>query len=262
MSVPELETLLVADREQVRWITLNRPDRLNAISPAMLDELESVLTASADDPSVRVLVITGAGRAFCAGADLSPGPGDPDALPDVDLARSDAVFELLERQPQPVVAAVNGMACAGGLELLLCCDVVLAAAGVPIGDMHANAGLLPGAGGTYRLPRRVGLNPAMWLLLTGRTAPAEDFLRWGLVHRVVAAGELTAAAEELAKLLSGKSPLGLRRMKELVRDGLAQDRRTGLAHALAVAQAHQKSADYAEGVRAFAARRTPRFTGR
>lgn len=262
MSGSPFETLLVTDRQQVRWVTLNRPDRLNAISPAMLDELEAVLVASADDSSVRALVITGAGRAFCAGADLALDLGDPDALPEVDLARSNAVFDVLERQPQPVVAAVNGIAAAGGLELLLCCDIVLAAAGAQIGDMHANAGLLPGAGGSYRLPRRVGPGPALWLLLSGETAPAEDFHRWGLVHQVVPADELLLAAEEVAKRLTRKSPLGLRRTKELVRDGLEQDRRAGLAHALAVAQAHQKSADYAEGARAFAARRAPRFTGR
>jgi enoyl-CoA hydratase/carnithine racemase len=227
----------------------------------MLDELEAVLVAAADDDAVRALVITGAGRAFCAGADLALDPGDPDALPDVDLTRSNAVFDVLERQPQPVVAAVNGIAAAGGLELLLCCDIVLTA-GAPIGDMHANAGLLPGAGGSYRLPRRVGLNPALWLLMSGDTAPAEDFRRWGLVHQVVPADELLPAAEEVAKRLTRNSPLGLRRMKELVRDGLDQDRRAGLGHALTVAQAHQRSADYAEGVRAFAARRAPRFTGR
>jgi enoyl-CoA hydratase len=262
VSGSSFKTLLVTDREQVRWVTLNRPDRLNAISPTMLDELEAVLIASADDTSVRALVISGAGRAFCAGADLALNPGDPDALPDVDLARSNEVFDLLERQPQPVVAAVNGTVAAGGLELLLCCDIVLAASGAQIGDMHANAGLLPGAGGSYRLSRRVGLNPALWLLMSGETSPAEDFQRWGLVHQVVPADELLVAAEELTKRLTRKSPLGLRRMKELVRDGLEQDRRTGLAHALTVAQTHQKSADYAEGVRAFAARRAPRFTGR
>ncbi|MEU0469791.1 enoyl-CoA hydratase/isomerase family protein [Amycolatopsis sp. NPDC006131] len=262
MTVPDFETLLVADRDQVRWITLNRPERRNAISPLMLDELEAVLEDTAEDSEVRALVVTGAGSAFCAGADLTVDPDDPDALPDVDLARSDAVFGLLERQPQPVIAAVNGTAAAGGLELLLCCDIVLAAASARIGDLHANAGLLPGAGGTYRLPRRVGRNPALWLLFTGDTAPVEDFQRWGLVHRVVPGEELLAEAGRLATGLTRKSPLGLRRMKELVRDGLEQDRRTGLAHALEVAQAHQKSADYAEGVRAFAAHRAPRFTGR
>ncbi|MGI5132334.1 enoyl-CoA hydratase/isomerase family protein [Pseudonocardia sp. CA-107938] len=260
--MPELETVLVTDREQVRWITLNRPERRNAISPLMLDELESVLTATAGDDAVRALVVTGAGSAFCAGADLTVDPGDPDALPDVDLARSDAVFALLERQPQPVIAAVNGTAAAGGLELLLCCDVVLAAEGARIGDLHANAGLLPGAGGTYRLPRRIGRNPALWLMFSGDTAPVEDFQRWGLIHRVVPGAELMSEAERLAVALTRKSPLGLRRMKELVQDGLEQDRSTGLAHALDIAQAHQGSADYAEGVRAFAARRAPRFTGR
>ncbi|WP_051792424.1 enoyl-CoA hydratase/isomerase family protein [Amycolatopsis jejuensis] len=259
MTLPAFETLLVSDEDQVRWITLNRPEVRNAISPLMLSELETVLTASAEDNAVRVLVLTGAGRAFCAGADLAV---ESDALPDVDLARSDAVFDLLERQPQPVVAAVQGAAAAGGLELLLCCDIVLAATGVRIGDVHANAGLLPGAGGSYRLPRRIGVNPARWLMMTGEMAPADDFRRWGLVHDVVPAAELIPAAGRLAQQLAEKSPLGLRRMKELLRDGLEQDRATGLAHALSVAQAHQKSAAYAEGVRAFAARRAPRFTGR
>jgi len=250
----------VQRRGPALWARLDRPDALNALTVAVSDGLDAAMDA-AQDPDVRALVITGRGPAFCAGADLKAiraADGDFVGF----LRRVGAAFDRLEAFPKPVIAAVNGVAVAGGLELLLCCDLVIAAEGARIGDAHANYGLLPGAGSSVRLARRIGITRAKHLLFTGAMVPAHELVAAGLVNAVVSGGELEAAVDELVVTLAAKSALGLARVKRLADDALETPVPVGLRAELAAGELHAASHDMNEGLAAFAEKRTPRFEGR
>ncbi|MBI3992931.1 MAG: enoyl-CoA hydratase/isomerase family protein [Candidatus Lambdaproteobacteria bacterium] len=248
------------------WAVLNRPDAMNAISPELVEDLVEVMDAAQADEAVKALVITGKGRAFSAGADLKfikQAFGEP-GFPTFNkfIRHLLLVFKRLEAFPKPVIAAVNGLALAGGLELLLCCDVVIAAESARIGDAHANFGLLPGGGGSARLPRKVGPTWAKYLLFTGEFFPARDLVGPGLVNRVVPDGELEAATEKLVASIGKKSPLGLRYMKDLVNFGLEQSLETALYQEILAFQGYSQSKDIKEGLSAFNEKRTPSFVGK
>ena len=248
------------------WLRLQRPAAMNAISPGLLDELNVALDEIESDEAVRAVVLTGTGRAFCAGADLkalaSPaGEIDPSQVIEF-VAHAGRTIERLAALAQPVLAGVNGLALAGGLELLLASDIVVASSAARIGDAHANYGLIPGAGGSVRLARVVGTQMAKYLAFTGGHFPPSSPVLAGLVSEIVEPGELETRLSELATTFADKSPLGLRRMKRLINDAPDQSLRDALAaeqHALAEQCA---SADFAEGIAAFAARRTPIYQGR
>jgi len=246
-------------------VYLNRPDKLNAISSGMLDALEDAVDEARAE-KYRVVVIRGRGRAFCAGGDLgSNGNGNGDASagpPASTLERSNEVFAALEALPKPVIAAVHGTACAGGLELALSCDLIVAANSARLGDMHANFGLLPGAGGTYRLSRRIGPAKAKYLMFTGELFGAAEMAHAGLVDQVYPDADFDASVDALASRIAGKSPLGLAQMKHLALEASTLSREDGLASALSAALRYRHSADYAEGLRSFAEKRAPRFEGR
>lgn len=261
------QTLIVDDRETAVWVTLNRPEKMNSISPAMLEELEALMARLADRRTLRALVFTGAGRAFCAGVDLKAAreivQGDDGfAANAAFLNRLKEMLLRVERFPRPVIAAVNGLALAGGLELVLCCDIVVAAESARLGDAHANYGLVPAGGSSVRLPRKVGPNRAKQLIYTGDFLPAATLAEWGLVNRVVPDVELQAATAELVDRLSSRSPVGLERMKRMVDDGLEQSREAALDYELALNALHARSDDRAEGLAAFNEKRKPEFTGR
>lgn len=249
-----------AIRDGALWLQLNRPDALNALNSDTLHLIESGLDAVQDDATVRCVVISGAGRAFCTGADLKAihAEGTADAF----LGRLNATLNRLERFPKPVVAMANGLALAGGLELILCCDLVLAARSARLGDGHATYGLVPGAGASARLPRAVGAHLAKYLLFTGETVPAAELVASGLVHRVVDDDQLLDATTQLVAQIAAKSPLGLQRMKALVNQGLALDLPDALRLEAETLRAHQSSHHMREGLAAFQAKRPPRFTGR
>ena len=168
----------------------------------------------------------------------------------------------LDRFPKPVIASLNGITLAGGLELVLCCDLVIAAQSAKIGDAHANYGLLPGGGGSVRLPRVIGPTRAKYLLYTGEFVSAEDMREAGLVNQVVDDSHLDAATQKVADTIATKSPLGLQRMKALVDDGLEQPEDTALRLELLASEVHAFSADLQEGLEAFQGKRAPRFTGK
>ena len=249
----------------VAWVTLNRPDALNAIDHATITMLHAHLDELAKR-DVRALVLTGRGRAFCAGADLKAlcdESGDVD--PQGAASFVHRVSELARRiadLPLPVIAAVNGLAYAGGLELLLSCDLVVAARGAQIADAHATYGLLPGAGSAVRLPRVVGPTVAKWLVFTGRSMPAEDLVAHGLVNEVVDANDLNSHVADLAAHLANRSPTGLATMKRLIDDGLDQPVDTALRLEAHAHDAHVHTLDFHEGIAAFAARRSPDFLPR
>lgn len=250
----------------VAVLRLHRPDQLNALSDALLRRIGTALDEIDGDPGCRALVVTGAGRAFCAGADLRELADRLDAddragvVSFVELAGR--TFTRLAELPLPVVAAVNGTAIAGGFELVLACDIVLAAPGALLGDGHLRYGVLPGGGGAVRLAHTVPANVARRLLLTGDLEPAERFRDWGLVDEVVPQPELIDRAVGLAHRLTQRSPLGLREVKRVA--NAARDLPTAAALRLEFDAfvGYVGSADLREGLQAFADRQAPRFTGR
>ena len=207
----EYDTIRLSTEGPVATLTLNRPDALNAVSPRMVEELTHAVSEVEARGEVKALVIRGEGRAFCAGADLNALQDAFDDYPRLAgfIEKVNAFLFRLEDLPLPTIAVVQGYALAGGLELMLACDMVIASEEARIGDQHANYGLAPGGGSTQRLPRKVGVQRAMEILLTGRWLSGKEAEGCGLVLRAVPAAQLE---EELEKLLSGlrdKSRAGL-----------------------------------------------------
>lgn len=256
--------VLREDRGPVTWLTLNRPDAMNALDPQLLNEFDSHVRAVGDDPSVRVVVITANGRAFCAGADLKAvlgtrGDLDPARLLDFEQ-RAQATFARLADLPKPTIAALNGVTMAGGLELALHCDLVVASSRARIGDGHTNYGLLPGAGGAARLPRVIGPTRAKYLAFTGELISAEQALTMGLVVEVLPPEKFRSRIESLSSAIAVRSPSALRLFKQTIDDGLNQPLQSALRLELLATAAHLHTGDVEEGLRAFTEKRAPRFT--
>jgi len=248
----------------VARLTLNRPQAMNALNLATLLELERRLGEISSNNEIRVVVLTGNGTAFCAGADLKEvlagaqlEPGEPDFLD-----RANVVFGALRDFAKPVIAALNGTTMAGGLELAMCADVVIAAEGATIADAHANFGVYPGAGGAAILPRLIPLNMAMYLLLTGKSLSATEMKACGLVSEVHPDEGLADAALALARHIAMRSPIALRRMKEVARASADKSRDDARLHEQVMLRQHMRSFDFHEGLRAFAEKRAPQFQGR
>jgi enoyl-CoA hydratase/carnithine racemase len=245
----------------VARIVLNRPDKLNAISPGLLEDLGDACAAIERDARVRVVTLTGSGRAFCAGADLAvvqEVAGDAARWRSfIDLWHR--VFNRLEALPRVVIAGVHGLALAGGLELVLVCDLVVADEQARLGDQHANFGLVAGGGGSQRLPRVIGARRAKELMLLGGWLDAREAAAWGLVNRLAPAGKLAETLDALVAELLGKSVSASATVKTLVNRGLDLDLQSGLELEKDLVGEHMRSADAAEGLRAFAAKRRPNF---
>jgi enoyl-CoA hydratase len=245
----------------VLWLKLNRPQALNSLTLSLVDALTASIKDAQRDPDVRVIVLTGEGRAFCAGADLKdPARSRPESGAEFVQAIG-ALTELIEASGKPVIAAINGIAVAGGMELVLACDVVIAAESARLGDAHSNYALFPGGGATARLPRKIGLNNAKLVMFTGDLRPASDWKAFGLVSQVVADDGLMEAVTALAAKLATKSPLVLSRMKQALNDSLDHPLAVGLRYERALSNLHHFSADRVEGLAAFKEKRAPQFTG-
>ncbi|MFZ5786087.1 MAG: enoyl-CoA hydratase/isomerase family protein, partial [Acidobacteriota bacterium] len=189
------ENLLQEDVDGVRWLTVNRPDKLNALNRRVVDDLERAFAAAGGEPEVRAVVLTGAGeKAFVAGADIGEFSGLAEAEARELSVRGQGVFSAIEGLGKPVIAAVNGFALGGGCELAMACHLRVAAATAKFGQPEVKLGLIPGYGGTQRLPRLVGPGRALEVLLSGGMIDAATALDWGLVNRVVEGGELRATA--------------------------------------------------------------------
>lgn len=199
-------------------ITLNRPDALNSWNLTLCKEFAEAVQSLEDNRKIKVLIVTGSGGAFSTGADLKFARSLLDESAEKKQEMMQAIndaFNSCERTRLPVIAAVNGFALAGGLELILCCDIVLIAESASIGDYHANFGLIPGGGGSQRLPRKIGDQRAKYLLFTGRWFSADEAKEIGLVTSVVPDEKLMEEAEKLAKRIAEKNPGGLKYMKHL-----------------------------------------------
>jgi enoyl-CoA hydratase/carnithine racemase len=258
-----MDRVKVGDTPALGLITLNRPDEMNPLDWDTVRELGAALEALAADPSVRVIAITGAGRAFSAGGDMKKYQTlqrDPQDFPQF-LADIHEVFGRIPQYPKPVVALVNGIAVAGGLELVLFCDFAYMAESARIGDAHLPFGQMGGGGVLTMLPRLVGPARARELIVTGRLLKAEEAAAWGLVSRVVADGGLLTAATELTQEVIKKSPLALGNAKRTlnaayfggtdVDAGLRLEREVTARYCLT-------SSDAPEGLEAFAEKRAPR----
>jgi enoyl-CoA hydratase len=244
-------------------VTLNRPRVLNALDAAMFRELGDVLGRAGADDEVRVLVLTGAGdKSFAAGADLKELAAETPAGARDLARRGQHVFNRLERLGKPVIAAINGFALGGGCELAMACTIRLAADTAQLGQPEITLGLIPGFGGSQRLPRLVGRARAAELLLTGRSIDAEEACRIGLVTRVVPAADLMATARDLARTVAAGPPLAVRYMLAALVEGAdmpldqAQEYEAGLFGLAAATE------DMREGTAAFLEKRKPQFKGR
>lgn len=250
-------------RGATRWVRLNRPDRLNALTPGLLAEFDGEIDAAMSDPATAVVVVAGTGTSFCAGADLTHllEVVRSGAEPFEFLAEVSASFTRIEHAPKPVIGALHGHVVGGGLELALVCDVVLACTGTLIGDGHIRNGLLPAAGSSVRLPRKVGEPLARRLMQTGELLPAEELVSCGFVSEVVDEACFEDAVDRFAGAVGSAGTAGARaRMKELLVDhapaggGPPVDR--ALARELEVFAEHWREADIGAALTAFATRRS------
>lgn len=260
MGDPENLVVDIADR--VATITINRPEKRNALNSATRAELIATLGQLRDDPAARVIVLTGAGeKAFIAGADITEFEGRS-AVDQFRVMSGRTVFDAVERFPKPVIAAINGYCLGGGCELAMACDIRIAADSAKLGQPEVNLGLLPGGGGTQRLPRLVGLGTAYRLLYTGTLIDAAEAHRIGLVDDVVPAPQLRSEVATLALAIAAKSPLALQLIKEAVRASVRTPLDEGLRHERTLFGLAFSSQDKQEGVAAFLEKRPAEFTGR
>ncbi len=259
------ESVIVEVADGIGTITLNRPDKLNAFAGRMRQEIAEAVRVMAEDAAARVIVITGAGRAFCAGADIGY-MQELTARNDVDGFRAlveagREVVTTIRGTPKPVVASLNGPAAGGGANLALSCDFRIASDRASIGQTFNRIGLHPDWGGTFFLPRLVGVAKALELIFSAEMVPAEEALRIGLVNRVVPHEQLAAETRAVATMLAAKPPLALALAKRAV---YASDA-AGLSEMLDVELEHQlacfQSEDAKEGLAAFLDKRAPRFRG-
>lgn len=260
------DDILYEVRGGAAWVTLNRPNALNSMNKNILDAYAGIVARAEADPAVRAIVFTGAGRAFSAGADLKyvlsfMGAGDPEKVRTF-MRQAYEAFACVAECEKPTIAAVNGITAAGGLELLLSCDLAIAAESARIGDGHINFGMLPGGGSAIRLPRKIGETRAKFLLYSGELLPARTLCDWGLVTEVVPDGELMSRTAAIVDRLAGKSPLAMRLMKLLVDQGLDMPLDRALRTEMEVWEGYSRSADVVEGLTAFSEKRDPVYTGR
>ncbi|MDX2207461.1 MAG: enoyl-CoA hydratase-related protein [Gemmatimonadales bacterium] len=255
--------LLDTDADGIAVVTINRPDKLNALNAQVFSDLSDLLDRIKGDQTIRAVIVTGAGpKAFVAGADI----GELAAVDGAEgarlSARGQAVFRDLERLPIPVIAAVNGFALGGGCELAMACHLRLAAPAAKFGQPEVKLGLIPGYGGTVRLPRLVGRGRALELLLTARVIDAEEALRIGLVERIVAADALLDEARAMARTILAMGPRAVALCLSTVDAALDLDLDAALAVEAGAFGAACASDDKREGTAAFLEKRPAAFTGR
>lgn len=244
-------------KNHIATITMNRPDALNALNMETRMEFLNAIEDIQNDDEVRVLIITGAGRAFIAGADIKE-------LKETNMLQARKVprlGEVVENLEKPVIAAVNGFALGGGCEIAMACDIIVASESAKFGQPEVNLGVIPGGGGTQRLPPIVGPQRAKELIFTGDLIDAKEAERIGLVNRVVPASELDSAVRSIAEKIAAKSPVAIRLAKAAINRGLRTNLETGLAYEKELYAMSQTTEDKTEGIAAFLEKRKPVFRG-
>jgi enoyl-CoA hydratase/carnithine racemase len=258
----DYQTILFEVRDRVAYVTLNRPEQLNALSFQMRAELSDAFEACAGDDQVRAVVLAGTGRAFCAGVDLRDGSFEESPIESVEVRLRGDFRAKLTGMGKPTVAAVQGYTLGGGCELALCCDLRVAAEDAAFGLPEINLASIPAGGATQRLPRLIGVTRALEVLLTGDRLSATAALEAGLVNRVVPADQLAAAASELAAKVAAKAPLAVRYLREAVYRGLDLSLEDGIRLEAYLGGLLRTTEDRVEGLAAFREKRAPEFKGR
>ena len=255
-----IQQILIERASSYAIISLNRPEKLNSLSSEMFDSLNSHLDHLENDPELRVLIITSAGeRAFCSGTDIAElNLANPTEISE----RGQSLCNRIERFPLPVIAAINGIAAGGGLELALACHLRIASNSATFSLPETQLGLIPGYGGTQRLTRELGVGPAIEMMLTGKTMTGEQALESGLVNRLVAASELMTEAISMADEISKLSPLSIRACMKAVTEGLDLPLEEGLKLETGLFISLFATEDAREGLSAFLEKRSPVFRGR
>ncbi len=254
-------TLLVENRDGIAWITVNRPDKLNALNDAVITELGRVADQITDDDAVRGIILTGSGKAFVAGADISELASASGIKAQALSRKGSQIFRQFERLPKPVIAAVNGFSLGGGCELAMACHIRIASENARFGQPEVKLGITPGYGGTVRFPRLVGRGRALELLLSGAMIDAQEAWRIGLVNRVVAAEQLMPECEKLLRSILDNGPLAVAGCIRLV----DEQEDLSLDDALALESRRfgelAGTADFTEGTAAFLEKRKAGFRG-
>jgi enoyl-CoA hydratase len=256
----DYQTILVAKDGPVTVVTLNRPDALNALNQQMASELVGVLSVLATTESVRCVILTGSDKAFCAGADIKEMSG----LSATDMMREEhfrALWDKAGKFPKPMIAALSGYALGGGLELAMCCDIIVASQGTKLGQPEINIGIIPGGGGTQRLTRAVGKYRAMEMVLTGASMTAEQAEAAGLVNKVVPVGRQLEEAKKMGNIIASKGPLVLKLAKMAIRRAQETGLSDGLEYERQLFYALFATKDKEEGMKAFLEKRKPEFKG-
>lgn len=255
------ETISLAVADRIATITVNRPDKLNALNDRVITELGDAIDSARHNAEVGGVIVTGAGRAFVAGADISELKNHGAVSAKALAQRGQDVFRRYETSPKPTIAAVNGFALGGGCELAMACHIRIASETAKFGQPEVKLGLIPGYGGTQRLPRLVGRGRALQLLMTGETIEATEALRIGLVNRVVPANELIAAATAMLNTILANGPLAVAYCVESVNRGNDLPLDESLALEATAFGLLAATDDKREGTQAFMEKRSPRFTG-
>ncbi|MGB9713708.1 MAG: enoyl-CoA hydratase/isomerase family protein [Candidatus Bathyarchaeales archaeon] len=257
----KVSSFLMPEEENIAIITLNRPDALNSLNRGILQELDAVLEEIRKDDKIRSVIITGAGRAFSAGADLSEAGGSDDEMrARIELGLK--VFDKIETFDKPVIAAINGYALGGGLELAAACDIRIASEKAAIGTPEVGLGLIPSWGGCVRLAKIIGRARATQIILTGERVDAKEAERIGFVNKVVPPEELRSTAIYMAGTLATKGPIAIRIAKNILARAMEISREEGNKLMVEGALTCAKSEDIVEGVAAFFEKRTPKFKGK
>jgi len=262
-DVPDLPELVSAEREgDLVRVTIQRPDVMNALSFPTLRRFRTLLEELREDLSIRCVLITGAGeKAFCAGADLKERRTMPDERVPQFVRNIRALMDDVEALPQPTLAVLGGFAFGGGMELALACDLRIAAPHAKLGLTEVSLAIIPGAGGTQRLPRLIGKSRAKDLILTARRIPAEEAERIGLVNRVAPPGRLRETAREVADAIAANGPVAVRAAKDAIDRGLEMPIDQGLEHEARCYERVLGTEDRVEALAAFAEKRPPRYRG-
>jgi enoyl-CoA hydratase len=254
---------LLFEAGEIATMTVNRPKALNALNPTVVREMAKVLREVRHDRSIRVLIVTGAGdRAFIAGADIAA-MSQMSVVDGMEFSRlGHRVTTSLEDLPIPVIAAVNGFALGGGTEVALACDLIIASEKARFGQPEINLGLIPGFGGTQRLPHRIGQARARELIMTGDMIDAKTALEWGLANQIASPDQLMTATRSLAEKLASKSGFALRQAKAALRASFTMSETEGLLYEQSAFAVSFGSADKAEGTKAFVEKRDPKWSHR
>lgn len=259
----DLETILVEKKDGIGWVTLNRPDAMNAFNYDMIRDLGEAVEILRIDPEVRVVVLTGSGeRALSVGADLK----ERKTLSDLEVKRNlnkiGEVFTAIDQMPQPTIAIINGFAFGGGMELALACDFRFAANTAVMGLTETGLAIIPGAGGTQRLPRLVGEAKALELILTAQRLSADDAASCGLVTKAVEAAKLREETQAFADKILANGPIALQQAKFAIKQGMKADLATGLTIERKAYEITIPTEDRIEALNAFAEKRKPQFQGK